>query len=72
MNLSFLTLHYVQLHLLPGVNKVSKDFVYHFKAQGARNVTFRNFHIDDLQISVAHCACPSDYVAHKILPSNKT
>jgi len=42
------------------------------KLRGARNVTFRNFHIDDLQISVAHFACPSDYVAHKILPSNKT
>jgi hypothetical protein len=42
------------------------------KALGARSVKFSNFHIHDSQISVPHCACPSDYLAHKKLPSSKT
>jgi len=54
------------------VKKVSKNFVYHFRALLARSVTFSNFRIGDSQISVAHCACPSEYVAHKMLLSNKT
>jgi len=35
-------------------------------------VTFRNFRIDDSQISAPLCACPSDYVAHIKFPFNKT
>jgi hypothetical protein len=60
MNLSFLTFQYVQQHPWPEVKKYSKNVVNHFKALGARSVTFSNFYIDNSQISGPLCACLSD------------